>query len=385
MAQHILLNHASQRDAHTPALVARVCAVPATAANFLARRVALREAAVTLICEENNINPRSLTVQPALQTLVQTLQSLSVISVLPVEVLDEVFKFASCYGAMQIFHISHVCSGWRELVCSAPGLWSIIVSDRTPARLLDLFFQRAGHNPVSLAIASSKSATGELLLRKPTLAHRIDRIVLWRFPTPWGTTPPNLGPLSKAPVFGKVHELVVILPAQINVPAGTLLFGMREGERFPSLRSLTLDRLVPINTTGNLISEGVHIGRTLEKLSISSAKLTSLALFTALSDCSKLTSLTLRGCAWTDKELHSQGIPYSVTIPPLNNFNIHLCEADFCYFALRMLQVPALRSLYLHPKAPLSPSSGSLQAHHDIGWRDLCSMLAHFVSNSSFL
>jgi hypothetical protein len=380
-AQRILLSHASLRNGNMPVLVARACAVSTSGADLLARRVALREAAVALLCQENNVDRQSLTMQPALQPLVQALKSLNAISALPIEVLDEVFKSASLYGAMQIFQISHVCSGWRELVCSVPVLWSIIVSDRTPARLLDLFFQRARNNPVSLAIASSKSAAGELFLRKPTLAHRIDRIVLWRFPTPWGTTPPNLGPLSKAPVLGKVHELIAILPAQINVPAGTLLFGMREGERFPALRSLILDRLVPINTTCNLVSEGVHIGLTLEKLSMSNAKLTSLALFTALSDCLKLTSLILRGCVWTDKEFQSDGIPYSVTLPLLNTLKVHLCDLDFCYFSFGLLKAPTLRNLYLHPRAPLSPSCRPLQAHHDIGCRDLCRMLAHFVSH----
>ena len=380
-AQRVLLSRALLRGGNIPPLVARACCAASSAVvGNLIRRAALREAAVTLLCEENNLDRRSLTMHTIPRVLVLALKSLSAINALPVELLDEIFKFASLYGAMEVFRISHVCSGWRELVCSVPALWSIIVSDQTPSRLLDLFFQRAGDRPVSLAIASSKSTAGELLLRKPVLAHRIDRVVLWRFPTAWGTTPPNLGPLSKAQVLSKVHELTVILPAHITVPAGTLLFGMREGERFPSLRSLTLDRLIPINTTSNLISEGTHIGLTLENLSISNAKLTSLALFTALKDCPKLTSLTVRGCDWTDKELQSDGIPYSVTLPFLDSLNVHLCDIDFCYFSFYMLKAPALRELYLHPNTPLSPSSRPLHIHHDTTYYDLCQMLMRFVS-----
>ena len=375
----MLLSRAS-RHGIAPAFVATACSASTDVAGALVRRAALREAAATLICEENNVDWRLLTVQPAPQTLVPTLRSLSIISVLPVEILDEIFKFASLYGAMQIFWISHVCSGWRELVCSVPYLWSTIVGDRTDARLLDLFFQRAGNNPVSLAVASSQSSVGELLLRKPALAHRVDRIVIWRFPTSWGTTPPDLGPLSKAPVFSKADELTMILPSQIRVPVGTLLFGMREGGRFPSLRSLELDRLVPINTTSNLISEGAHLGVTLEKLSLSSAGLTSLALFTTLHHCPKLTSLTMRDCHWSDKELKSEGVPYSVTLPLLNALNLRHCDVDLCFFTLYMLKAPALQKLSLSPSAPSRLSYEPSPGFYGIAPHDLCRMLKRFVS-----
>ena len=387
-AQRILLSRAS-RGGIVPAFVARACSASTDVAGALARRAALREAAVTLLCEGNNVDRRLLAVQPAPHTLVPALRSLSAISVLPVEILDEIFKFASLYGAMQIFWISHVCSEWRELVCSVPHLWSTIVGDRTDARLLDLFFQRAGNNPVSLAVASSQSAVGELLLRKPALAHRVDRIVLWRFPTSWGTTPPDLGPLSKAPVFSKVDELTMILPSQIRVPVGTLLFGMREGGRFPSLRSLELDRLVPINTTSNLISEGTHLGVTLEKLSLSNAGLTSLALFTTLHHCAKLTPLTMRDCQWSDKELKSEdgvreGVPYSVTLPLPNALNLRHCDVDLCFFTFYMLKAPALQKLSLSPRAPSRLSYEPSSGFYGTTPHDLCRMLKRFVSQLFF-
>lgn len=159
------------------------------------------------------------------------------------------------------------------------------------------------------------------------------------------------------------------------------LFGMLEGERFPSLHHLEMDRHLPITSTSMLISTGVHIGQTLETLKIHGVVMEYDSIHVCLAKLPKLKSLVLSEICRNRSEDFSEAGTHSCVLEDLTSLEVRRCSPSFTVLLLDLVKAPSLRKLNLNPEILMSRMASHHQFPHTS--QSLTDSLSTFVSHIS--
>lgn len=330
----------------SPIVLSRACHPPPNTTE-LKRGRALRdlgrEVLSLLQCREKTGRQMSTAVSYS-----KAFNCLAAIAVLPTEILLTVFENLGAIHIKHLFNAALTCSSWRELINNTPHLWTTIVSDRTPAYLIHAAFIRSAGYPVNVAIASRQASVDQVLHRYPQFATQIYSAVLCL-----GDTKSGLGALRQNFIFPSLRELKVTAnkprkpksPSELREPQ--TLFGTREGDRFPALRVLHLDTVCPIATDVDIICTGIDIGRTLEKLTITSVVLTFDAIDVIFKDSPNLIEFALVNC----KTRSNKKITTITATRPMKNLkmlSLIKCDAAVFWHSLILVDAPKLETLMLN-------------------------------------
>lgn len=79
-------------------------------------------------------------------------------SKLPVELISEIFSFATKMDIAVPLLVSHVCLRWRSIVLSMPAIWqSVVLSNVRPVRKIELWLERSKNHIFDLKICADIS------------------------------------------------------------------------------------------------------------------------------------------------------------------------------------------------------------------------------------